>query len=142
MARRRLSTAAPALGLHARAEAVRLHAVAAIGLKCALGHENALLFPVQNLRLDGKIQVYRRLGQESSGAKLCRDVNRAEPASKASFLEAHPVLQKCSTDAGFPLNRCRAISLFGVTLVTLRGEFHHNGATHPDGKKLCERGLQ
>jgi hypothetical protein len=41
------------LGLHARAEPVRLHAVAAIGLKCALGHENTLLFPVKNLRLDG-----------------------------------------------------------------------------------------
>jgi hypothetical protein len=26
----------------------------AIGLKCALGHENALLFPKENLRLDGK----------------------------------------------------------------------------------------
>jgi hypothetical protein len=34
-----------ALGLHTRAETVRLHASAAIGLKCALGHENALLFP-------------------------------------------------------------------------------------------------
>ena len=43
-----------ALGLHSRAETVRLHAFAAIGLKCALGHENALLFPKENLRLDGK----------------------------------------------------------------------------------------
>ncbi len=33
-----------ALGLHARAKPVRLHALAAIRLKCALGHENALLF--------------------------------------------------------------------------------------------------
>src|ERR1035438_8787583 len=42
------------LGLHARAETVRLHAFAAIGLKCALGHENALLFLLENLCLDGK----------------------------------------------------------------------------------------
>jgi hypothetical protein len=31
------------LGLHTRTETVSLHAFAAIGLKCALGHENALL---------------------------------------------------------------------------------------------------
>jgi hypothetical protein len=41
-------------GFHARAEPVRFHAVAAIGLKCALGHENALLFPIKNPCLDGK----------------------------------------------------------------------------------------
>jgi hypothetical protein len=33
------------LGLHASAEAMGFHAFAAIRLKCALGHENALLFP-------------------------------------------------------------------------------------------------
>jgi len=33
---------------------VGFHALAAVGLKCALGHENALLFPKENLRLDGK----------------------------------------------------------------------------------------
>jgi hypothetical protein len=43
-----------ALGLHARAKAVCFHTVAAIGLKCALGHGNALLFASKNLRLDGK----------------------------------------------------------------------------------------
>jgi hypothetical protein len=45
------------LGLHARAETVCLHALAAIGLKCALGHGYALLFPSSicvNLHLDGK----------------------------------------------------------------------------------------
>jgi hypothetical protein len=35
----------PALGLHARAETVRLHPFPAIWLKCALWHRNALLFP-------------------------------------------------------------------------------------------------
>jgi hypothetical protein len=35
-------------------------------LKCALGHGSALLFPIENSCLDGKIQVYRRLCQESS----------------------------------------------------------------------------
>ena len=33
-----------ALGLHAGTKAVGLHTLAAIGLKCALGHRNALLF--------------------------------------------------------------------------------------------------
>jgi hypothetical protein len=41
------------LGLHARAETVDFHAFAAIRLKCALGHENALLFLEENLRLYG-----------------------------------------------------------------------------------------
>jgi hypothetical protein len=40
------------LGLHARAKSVRLHTVAAVGLKCALGHRNALLFPIENLAFD------------------------------------------------------------------------------------------
>jgi len=44
-----------ALGLHTRTKAVSLDAAAAIRLKCALGHESALLFPLENLRLDGKI---------------------------------------------------------------------------------------
>ena len=56
-----------ALGLHASTEAVSLDALAAIRLKCALRHWNALLFTEENLSLDGKIQVYRRLAQESSG---------------------------------------------------------------------------
>jgi hypothetical protein len=42
------------LGLHARPEAVCFHAVAAVGLKCALGHGIALLFPLENLCLNGK----------------------------------------------------------------------------------------
>jgi len=45
------------LGLHAGTEAVCLDALAPIGLKCALGHGDALLFPCGNLRLNGKIQV-------------------------------------------------------------------------------------
>jgi hypothetical protein len=43
-----------ALGLHAGAEAVGLDALAAIRLKCALGHGNALLFPLEKVCLDGK----------------------------------------------------------------------------------------
>jgi hypothetical protein len=42
------------LGLHASAETMGFHTLAAIGLKCALGHKNALLFPSENLRLYGK----------------------------------------------------------------------------------------
>jgi hypothetical protein len=54
-------------GLHTCAEAVSFHALAAIRLKCALGHGIALLFSEENLCLSGKYLVYRRLGQESSG---------------------------------------------------------------------------
>jgi hypothetical protein len=35
-------------------------------LKCALGHKNTSLLPDEILRLDGRIQVYRRRGRESS----------------------------------------------------------------------------
>jgi hypothetical protein len=45
------------LGLHARTETMGFHALAAIGLKGTLGHENILLFPDENLRLDGKYLV-------------------------------------------------------------------------------------
>jgi hypothetical protein len=60
----------PGIGLHAGAKAVGFHSLAAIGLKRALGHKNILLIPDENLCLDGKIQVYRRLGQESSANSL------------------------------------------------------------------------
>jgi hypothetical protein len=44
-----------ALGLHAGSEAVGLDALAAVGLKCALGHGNALLSLLcGNLCLNGK----------------------------------------------------------------------------------------
>ena len=43
-----------ALGLHPLAESVLLRTAAAVGLKCALGHEIALLFLLENLSLDGK----------------------------------------------------------------------------------------
>jgi len=43
-----------ALGLHAGTKAVSLYALAAIGLKRALWHGNALLFTCENLRLNGK----------------------------------------------------------------------------------------
>jgi hypothetical protein len=60
----------PGIGLHAGAEAVGFHALAAIGLKRALGHKNILLIPDESLCLDGKTQVYRRLAQESSPNSL------------------------------------------------------------------------
>ena len=43
-----------ALGLHAGAKSVFLLAAVAVGLKCALGHGDALLILFKNLRLDGK----------------------------------------------------------------------------------------
>jgi hypothetical protein len=38
------------IGLHARPEAVRFRAVAAVGLKCSFGHRDPLLFPKENLQ--------------------------------------------------------------------------------------------
>ena len=38
------------IGFHARPEAVRFRAVAAVGLKCSFGHNDPLLFPKENLR--------------------------------------------------------------------------------------------
>jgi hypothetical protein len=55
------------LCFHTRTETMGLYTFTAIGLKCALGHGDALLFPKENLCLTGKLLVYRRLGQESSG---------------------------------------------------------------------------
>jgi hypothetical protein len=44
------------IGLHARPEAVRFRAVAAVGLKCSLGHRDPLLFPKENLRFSSNIE--------------------------------------------------------------------------------------
>ena len=44
------------IGLHARPEAVRFRAVAAVGLKCSFGHNDPLLFPKENLRFSSNIQ--------------------------------------------------------------------------------------
>jgi len=73
-----------AFGLHAGSETVGLNALAAIGLECALGHRNALLFAVENLRLDGKYLVYRRSGFESSPTSL-----HPRDASHASLCNSH-----------------------------------------------------
>jgi hypothetical protein len=56
------------LGLHTRTETVSLHAFAAIGLKCALGHENALLFPKENLDLYGNIQCIAGWARNPAGS--------------------------------------------------------------------------
>jgi len=57
------------LGLHTRTETVSLHAFAAIGLKCALGHENALLFPKEDLSLDGNIQCIAGWARNPAAAR-------------------------------------------------------------------------
>ena len=44
------------IGLHARPEAVRFRAVAAVGLKCSFGHNDPLLFPKENLRFSSNIE--------------------------------------------------------------------------------------
>jgi hypothetical protein len=43
-----------ALGLHARAKAVLLDSAMTVGLKCALGHRNALLFLWEKSSRNGK----------------------------------------------------------------------------------------
>ena len=69
------------LGLHTRTKTMGFHALAAIWLKCALGHENALLFPDESLCLDGKYLVYRIPGFESSLPQR-RDPNGPKEWSK------------------------------------------------------------
>ena len=44
------------IGLHARPEAVRFRAVAAVGLKCSFGHSDPLLFPKENLQFSCNVE--------------------------------------------------------------------------------------
>jgi hypothetical protein len=44
------------IGLHARPEAVRFRAVAAVGLKCSFGHNDPLLFPKENLQFSCNVE--------------------------------------------------------------------------------------
>jgi hypothetical protein len=44
------------LGLHARPESVYFYTAVAVRLKCALGHGNALLFALKNLRFDSEVK--------------------------------------------------------------------------------------
>ena len=75
-----------ALGLHAGAEAVGLHAAVTVGLKCALGHGIALLILMENLCLIGKFQVYRMMGIESSPWRdLCAKSRRSNPIGQCGF---------------------------------------------------------
>jgi hypothetical protein len=124
-----------ALGLHARAEPVRLHAFAAIGLKCALGHKNALLFPEENLRLDGKSQVYRRLGQESSAN--CLEAGTAP--SKPSWNSSQESLDQRHNSAGGAALNVSVAAFCSDSGNTLAASFTSNGATQSAEKKLCER---
>ena len=43
-------------GLHARPESVYFYTAVAVRLKCALGHGNALLFALKNLRFDSEVK--------------------------------------------------------------------------------------
>jgi hypothetical protein len=44
------------IGLHARPEAVRFRAVAAVGLKCSFGHRDPLLLGKENLSFSSNIE--------------------------------------------------------------------------------------
>jgi hypothetical protein len=90
-------------------------------LKSALGHENALLGSKENLRLDGKYVVYRRLGQESSG-KWDKGVNlRAPTRSVAAYDVSNGNVERGSD------------VISADTLVTKPASFTSNGATDVDG---------
>jgi hypothetical protein len=43
-------------GFHARPKSVNFYTAVAVGLKCALGHGNALLFALKNLRFDSEVK--------------------------------------------------------------------------------------
>jgi hypothetical protein len=71
------------VGLHARPEAVRFRTVAAIGLKCTLGHGYPLLFLKENLRFSSIFKYIAggflnpvevrtsRCGKGDARSKLC-----------------------------------------------------------------------
>jgi hypothetical protein len=71
------------IGLHARPEAVRFRAVAAIGLKCSFGHGYPLLFLKKNLQLSSIFKYIAggfmnpveertsRCGKGDARSKLC-----------------------------------------------------------------------
>jgi hypothetical protein len=107
----------PGLGLHARAETVNFHASAAIGLKCALGHEDTLLFLNEILRLDGKDQVYRRLRQEASAKSAQAQIRIPKPPGSTAL-----EMLKCHHPRG-------SDELSPHTLVTIYPSFTINGAT-------------
>jgi hypothetical protein len=107
---------------------VRFHTVAAVGLKCALGHENALLFPLKNLRFDS-ISEYI--------ASWARNPARAI----AEFRIAVSDHSTCADepDAIGALHRIESLVLanFPVTLVTFVQTFTINGATLQSDEKFC-----
>jgi hypothetical protein len=71
-----------ALGLHARAKTVRLHAFAAIRLKCALGHKNALLFPGSVLQKSAPRRQVLSISQVAPGIQP-HTLFGAEPCAAA-----------------------------------------------------------
>src|SRR5580692_2546114 len=61
------------IGLHARPEAVRFRAVAAVGLKCSFGHSDPLLFPKENLQFSCNVEYIAGEFQNpaEAGASRC-----------------------------------------------------------------------
>ena len=107
-----------ALGFHTGAETMSLDALAAIGLKCALGHVDALLFSGGNLRLDGKFQVYRMLAQESSRAQEAAETGRVQGSRRR-------LVRDTITCGPGPL-----VKGFINTMVTELRSFTSDGATY------------
>ena len=74
------------LGLHARPESVHFYTAVAVGLKCALRHGNALLFPLKNLRFDSEFKYNRMWARNPARTVRCRRIKRtalfSAPANK------------------------------------------------------------
>jgi len=104
-------------------------------LKCALGHRNALLFPLENLRLGGKYQVYLRLGQESSEA----DFGMGDSALQMYGVRSQPICVTLKNVQRISVEFASVGSTLVTSAVTSIAGFTILGATRKARPKLCER---
>ena len=119
------------IGLHARPEAVRFRAVAAVGLKCSFGHSDPLLFPKENLQFSCTIEYIAGEFQNPAeeGASRCdKGVERFVVCSRKWHCEALA-------------RTARAVHFSNAG--NSRAEFHHPWCNSKRSQKTyVNRGLQ
>jgi hypothetical protein len=112
------------IGLHARPEAVRFRAVAAVGLKCSFGHSDPLLLGKENLSFSSNIEyiVDEFQNPAEKGASRCgKGIERFVVCSKK---------RHCAV----PERTARTVHFSNA--VTIAGSFTILGATQSDRRKL------
>jgi hypothetical protein len=119
------------IGLHARPEAVRFRAVAAVGLKCSFGHNDPLLFPKENLRFSSNIEYIAGEFQnpaEEANSRCGKGVEQLVVCSKKWHCE---VLERTAWAVHFS------------NAVPIAGSFHHHWCNSKRSQKTyVNRGLQ